>query len=51
MKSRPIQIAYDCVVKEAARAASRGVKRNLKLIQLRTQMQFKFDTPAHTVFS
>ncbi len=27
------------------------VKRNLKLIQLRTQTQYKFDTPAHTVFS
>jgi hypothetical protein len=28
-----------------------SVKRNLKLIQLRTQTQSKFDTPAHTVFS
>lgn len=27
------------------------VKRNLKLIQLRTQTQSKFDTPAHTVIS
>jgi transposase len=25
------------------------VKRNLKLIQLRTQTQFEFDTPAYTV--
>ncbi|MFL9966520.1 hypothetical protein PQR02_37230, partial [Paraburkholderia sediminicola] len=29
----------------------RAVKRNLKLIQLGTQTQFKFDTPAHTVIS
>ncbi len=28
-----------------------SVKRNLKLIQLRTQTQNKFDTPAHKVFS
>lgn len=28
-----------------------AVKRNLKLIQLRTQTQFEFDTPAHTVIS
>lgn len=28
-----------------------SVKRNLKLIQLRTQTQFRFDTPAHTVIS
>jgi hypothetical protein len=26
-----------------------NVKRNLKLIQLRTQTQFEFDTPAYTV--
>jgi patatin-like phospholipase/acyl hydrolase len=32
-------------------AALALVKRNLKLIQLRTQTQYKFDTPAHTVFS
>jgi hypothetical protein len=35
--------------KRCRRICHAHVKRNLKLIQLRTQTQFEFDTPAYTV--